>query len=436
MCSGGLEEGERLPYTRFLILFEKRLVLYSHIRGEEMSLDLNQVAAQIDGMAADLKAEEENWKNCLSRALETLRLQSADVDSLRRKIEGSRTTWLVAGVTDELAGSHQPPPCPDDFAVIASDGSHIDVDRHSPARCYLINIGSATLLYGQNPDAVLRSKPTLYAGKEDMTIVDPLGRGEQPVEGGLLGIKRAVSECLALAELGEALSPGLPAVALLDGSLVMWGLSGRAYPEYVRTELLKNGFLPALDRIKEVSQRTGLAAASYISLPRSTEVVNALRIAVCPHDPPDCDRYCPRNSPSSQRECDAVAGIRDRDLFSALLEPGERSATFVSGSSIIKDYRDHEIRFFYIKADGEIARVEFPCWVEENGLVDVLHTLILDQCRRGQGYPVALSESHEQAVVTGADREQFQHLIELALTEHQLSTATSEKNRSKRTRWV
>lgn len=402
-----------------------------------MSLDLNQLAAQIDGMAASLKAEEENWKGCLGRALEILHLQSADLDSLRRKIESSRTSWLVAGVSVQLVGSLQPSPCPSDFAVIASDGSHIDVDRHSPARCYLINIGSATLLYGQNPDAILRSQPTLYASKQDLTIADPLGSGEQSVEGGLLGIKRAVAECLALAELGEELSPEFPTVALLDGSLIMWGLAGHAYPEYVRTELLENSFLPALDRIKEVSQKTGLALASYISLPRSTDVVNALRVAICPHDPPDCDRHCPRSSPSSKRGCDAVAGVRDRDLFNALLEPGERSATFLSRSSVVRDYYgNHEVCFFYLKADEEIARVEFPRWVEERGLVDLVHALILDQCRRGQGYPVVLSESHEQAVVTSADREQFRHLVELALAEHRLPTTTSEKNRSKRTRWI
>ena len=402
-----------------------------------MSLDLNQLAAQIDGMAASLKAEEENWKGCLGRALEILHLQSADLDSLRRKIESSKTSWLVAGVSGQLVGSLQPPPCPSDFAVIASDGSHIDVDRHSPARCYLINIGSATLLYGQDPDAILCSQPTLYASKQDLTIVNPLGSDEQRVEGGLLGIKRAVAECLALAELGEELSPEFPAVALLDGSLIMWGLAGHAYPEYVRTELLENSFLPALDRIKEVSQKTGLALASYISLPRSTDVVNALRVAICPHDPPDCDRHCPRSSPSSKRECDAVAGVRDRDLFYALLEPGERSATFLSRSSVVRDYYGHhEVCFFYLKADEEIARVEFPRWVEERGLVDLVHALILDQCRRGQGYPVALSESHEQAVVTSADREQFRHLVELALAEHRLPTTTSEKNMSKRTRWI
>jgi hypothetical protein len=217
----------------------------------------------------------------------------------------------------------------------------------------------------------------------------------------------------------------------------MWGLAGHAYPEYVRTELLENGFLLAMDKIKKASQNLGLAPASYISFPRSTDVVNALRIAVCPHNPPDCDVNCPRSSPSSKRECDAVAGVRDRDLFFALLEPGERSATFVSRSSVVqKHYGDHEVRFFYLKAGDEIARVEFPRWVGEWGLVDLVHALILDQCRRGQGYPVALSEAHEQAVVKAADREQFQHLVELALADYRLQTTTSEKNRSKRNRWI
>ena len=402
-----------------------------------MSLDLNQVVAQIESMAASLKEGEEDWKGCLSRALEVFRTQSADLNSLKRRIEDSKVTWLVAGIADELLGSHQPVPCPADFAVVASDGSQIDVDRHSPARCYLINIGITTLQYGQNPDAILRSQPTLYASKEDMTIGDPGGSGGHPVTGVLLGIKRMVAECLALVEVGEGLSPRLPEVALLDGSLIMWGLAGDVYPEYVRTELLKNGFLSALDKIKEMGQNRELALASYISLSQSSEVINALRIAICPYDPPDCDRYCPRSSPSSERACDAVAGVRDRDLFYALLEPGERSAIFISRSSVVeKYYREHEVRFFYLRVDDEIARVEFPRWVEERGLVDLVHTLILDQCRRGQGYPVALSESHEQAVVTSVDRERFQHLIERTLTENKLSTAISAKSRSKRTRWV
>jgi NurA-like 5'-3' nuclease len=69
-------------------------------------------------------------------------------------------------------------------------------------------------------------------------------------------------------------------------------------------------------------------------------------------------------------------------------------------------------------------------------LLNLAHCLVLDQCRRGHGYPVALSEAHEQAVVTGADRENFQRLLEISLAEEKIPLTTSTKSRSKKTRWV
>ena len=87
--------------------------------------------------------------------------------------------------------------------------------------------------------------------------------------------------------------------------------------------------------------------------------------------------------------------------------------------------------------DDEIARVEIPQWVaQDENLLNLTHSLVLDQCRRGQGYPVALAEAHEQAVVTGADRESFWQLVESLLIGEHLPTPTSAKSFSKRTRWV
>ena len=402
-----------------------------------MSLDLTQVAAQIQGMASRLKIEEKERDRHLSCACETLRRMSVDLDSLKKKIASSRTSWLVAGLTDGLDRRYQPLPCPADYSVIASDGSHIDVDRHSPARCYLINIGTVFLRYGKKPNAILQSRPSLFARPDELTIVDPLGSGDQPVNSALLGIKRAVAECQALAETAELSPPDIPALAMLDGSLILWGLSGQVYPDYVKCFFLEDGLLPALERLRIKSLSAKLALVSYISAPRSTEVINALRVAICPYNPPDCDKCCPRNSSAADRACEAVAGVADSNVFSLLLKPGERSSTFISRSSVVKDhYGEHEVRFFYLKNDAEIGRVEFPRWVEETGLIDYVHTLILDQCRRGHGYPVALSEAHERAVVNVADREQFRQLVELALDHNRMTTTATAKDHSKRTRWV
>jgi hypothetical protein len=187
--------------------------------------------------------------------------------------------------------------------------------------------------------------------------------------------------------------------------------------------------------MRKLNGERRVALASYISFPRSTDVVNVLRVAVCPNDIPDCDRDCP---PGKNRDCEAVAGVRDRDLFINLLENGERSALFISPSKIVREhYGEHCVYFFYLRADDEIARIEIPQWVAESGpLLNLTHSLVLDQCRRGHGYPVVLSEAHEQAVVTGADRENFWELVESSLVEEHLPGTGSAKSLSKRTRWV
>ncbi len=132
-----------------------------------------------------------------------------------------------------------------------------------------------------------------------------------------------------------------------------------------------------------------------------------------------------------------VAGVQDRELFLNLLSQGERSALFISQSKIQKRYGVHRVYFFYLRVDDEIARVEIPQWVATNdSLLNLVHSLVLDQCQRGRGYPVALSEAHEQAVVTAADKENFWQLVESSLVEEHMPSLGSAKSWSKRTRWV
>jgi GNAT superfamily N-acetyltransferase len=399
-----------------------------------VSLDLTKVAAQVGEMVTRLKAGLAERQARLDYALDTLHRQTEDLEHLKRKIIASRTTWLVAGLVEGLDQHYPVLPLPAEFTVMATDGSHIDVDRHRSVRCYLINIGRVALHYGSEPEAVLGSLPTLYAEEKDLVIAPAEGKGrEQSIEGALLGAKRSVEECRHLAEMAAELPPGSSALALLDGSLILWGLE--AYPEFVSETLVDKGLLTHFDRMRELNRDKKLALASYISRPRATDVVNALRVAICPHDPADCDRYCMMGE---KRACDTVAGLQDRELFASLLEPEERSALFISQSSVVKKrYREHAVYFFYLRVDDEIARVEIPMWVARNkDLVGLTHSLVLDQCQRGQGYPVALSEAHEQAVVTTADRENFWQLVETNLVAEHLPTPTSGKSRSKRTRWV
>jgi hypothetical protein len=396
-----------------------------------VSLDLTKIASQVIGMITGLKDDHEARRKRLQFALETLGSPGIDLEELKKKISASRTSWLVAELVEGLEKRYQAPPVPANFTVIASDGSHIDVDRHRPNRCYLINIGSVVLTYGSRPDASLFNTPRLYADDEDMVITPPGGGREQPIEGTVLGIKRFVEECHALADLAAGIQTS-DCLALLDGTLILWGLE--AYPEFVADTLLHRGFLTCMENIKKLNTDRNIALASYISFPRSTDVVNALRVAICPHDAANCDEFCPQG----KRDCDDMSGVRDRDIFIELLAYGERSALFISPSKVVsKHYGDQRIHFFYLNTGDEIARIETPQWVaESNTLLNLTHSLVLDQCRRGHGYPSALSEAHEQAVVTGADRDNFWALVESEMVEGRMPNTGSAKSFSKRTRWI
>jgi hypothetical protein len=293
--------------------------------------------------------------------------------------------------------------------------------------------------YGDSPGAWLDNEPRLYTGEDSLYIMEPSGNRAQSLEGHLLGALRAVEELQALAALAKESDPELPTLALIDGSLILWGLVGGAYPDFVRRVLLDDMFLPALDELREMSKKRPLALASYISLPRSADVVNALRLdnRLCPYEAANCDMHCRALRPG-QRPCDEVSGVMDRDVYSSLLDEGERSDCFVSTSSIVEQYYGEQaVHFYYLNAGSEMARVEVPQWVvEDSTLLELTHSMLVDQSRKGHGYPVAISEAHEQAVVTMGDREEFRLMVEDALQGHRLPVFTSQKNFSKRMKWL
>jgi hypothetical protein len=398
-----------------------------------MTLDITKIADQIGAMVIKMKSGRRERLERLKYAQDKLQDKTINLEALKRKIASAKTpTWSPAGLVEGLDRRYSPPPAPSEYTVVAADGSNIDVDRHKAARCYLINIGTVSLHYGENPAAELESRPSLYSEEEDLVIRNEDNiRQEQQIRGALLDARRAVEECRGLAKIAAEVPPEIPTLALLDGSLVMFGMQN--YPEFVVRELVDKGLIQALDVLKKLGESRSLAVASYISLPQSDDVVNALRVAICPQESVDCDRFCAHG----QSACDVISGINDRALFSGLLEPGERSGIFVNPSTILKRYGVHQVFFFYLRVDDEIARVEIPEWVAaRRDLLELTHALVLDQCRRGHGYPVALSEAHEKAVITGSDREEFWLLVEEALEDEKMPVWSSTKSRSKLTRWI
>jgi hypothetical protein len=415
-----------------------------------MTLDFQQLAAQLDDLGPELRSQGEKAGQSLARALEAAHAWARRPDDLRRRLAEAHTSWRPAEpLSEPLDAAIDAPPAPADYVALATDGSHIDVERHNPLPCYLLNLGWARVRYGRSPDAELSSRPELAYGDQRLVLGDPSDASRQaPVRGDLLAALRAVGEVKLLAELAagdprSAGDPELPVLALVDGTFLLWGLAREEITAPVKRYLLDEGMIPALDRLRALAGERPVLPAGYVSRPDRAEVVHSLRVAVCPMARVDC-RACPRRDDGT-RPCDDVGVASDRQLFAHLLAPGQRSAVFVRqptpGSIEAQYYGEHRPAAFYLRTPAggtdEIACVEIPLWMaQDRERVAALHALILDQCSRNMGYPLALMEAHEQAVITGPERESFRILLESEVAAEGLAVNTSAKALSKRGRWL
>ncbi len=408
-----------------------------------MALDFGKTSRQllsaVGAVAMTSRTRRQRFADTIDRALAV-----SPAEAVRRTASVGRRPFIVARAGAEgLLDSHPPPGVPNDWTAVSVDGSHIDVDRHLPLRCYLINLGGCALTYGANPDCRLFSEPTLAAGDADLYLRPADGSpDEMPISGQLLGALRTVREVERLADAVAALPSDVPVVALLDGTLAFWDLQRGNYPGYVSETLIGVRLRSALARLRDAARGPRpVTVAAYTSRPQTTEVAGAVRLCLCGSDDTECARRCSARR-SDRAQCDAAAGFDDQELFAALLEPGHRSPLYQSGRLASRfgvglAVGDEWSHFYYVNSGAEIARVEVPDWVADDGnLLALGHAMLVRQCALGLGYPVVIAEAHEQAVVSGHDRAEFRKLALMLMEQQGLPTPESAKTLSKRLPWV
>ena len=397
-----------------------------------MALDLAALSRQVRAMSGSLATEANDQRDRQTLALGRYLEEAGAYQAWAQAVDLSRETaaWLLARPVEPLNALHELPPKPPDYALVATDGSQIDIERHGMAACYVINIGRVFLRYGAHPAAKLSSRPALYYREEDLYLTNGVRR--IPIEGNYLSARRDVEEGVALADLAEEFLTGeLPCVAVQDGTLVRWTLAGAE--KFVQEHFLAP-YLAYFDRLRE----RGIPVASYISRPRAPEVAGTIRLMLCP----DVDLAARRGAKCSEcsdsaagrtPSCYVCQGLTDAEIMADMLGEGQRGPLFVSMSRInVESYGPHLIHCFYLRVGREIARVEIPRWVAEDvAQVDLVHTVIYDQCIKGQGYPVALARAHEQAIIRAADRRAFLGIVEGSLLRAELPATASRKRESK-----
>ncbi len=379
-------------------------------------------------MAREASARHDVFARRRAAALSLMRVWNGRLDALRGLVQETEP-WLVAEPLEPLLTARPAPRIPPDVTVVATDGSGIDLDRHGLAQCYLINVGAAVITYGANPDAALSSRAALYYRDDDLYIDDDGAR--VPVQGALADLKRTLAEQARLLEIVRELRPS-PLVAVLDGTLLLWQLAGRAGEERFVAEAIAEYAAGLLE-----FRRLGVPVCSYVSRPNGRELTNLLRLAACPSGgegvaPPRCahcvDGQCVR---------DFLEPLPDRALMGHLRH-GERSGRFASRSPVLRYYgAGCGIEFVYVNVGDEVARLEIPAWVgADPAMLDLVHAAVYDGCQRGWGYPPALAEAHEQAVIRSGERDAFLRLVMEALNESDQPAELSAKRLSKNRRAV
>ena len=389
-------------------------------------LDLTKLTGQMQGLSQHLTLEATANRQRLELAQKHLQgaLQSQfDLVQLQEKWR-DRILFASATPTEPLDTCIDIPVPPKIHTVIATDGSQIAPSHHEIAYCYLLNMGRVVLHYGQNRHPLMDSLPEIFYRPEDLYVSRQWGiRTEE-----WMSYCRTASEATVLAELACSVKAGLsavPTLAMVDGSLIYWFLE--QIPADARDRILS----PILEAWRQLREAE-IPLMGYLSASRNVEGINFLRLLACPHPVPDCVSFCPNQL--EKVPCKVLDPLRDTALWSTQLKPGQRSLLWRSNARILDMYQDQQIYFCYVHVGTEIARIEVPSWVAQNTtILDQALGLMLAQVQKGQGYPVAIAEAHNQAVVRGPDKASFFALLERQMIKAGLkNVGTSYKEARKR----
>lgn len=389
-------------------------------------LNFTKLSSKISDISFELSQESEASSQRLRKAIEILGLAIENDISLGETLTTNidKFPWMVARPLEFLnANTPLPDINTDKFSVVATDGSQITPSHHEIALCYLINVGQILYTYGTGEKPIQESEPFIYDSDKDFTINSKKSPSNTSEE--VIAIKRMLAEMQELVNLCKiAKDRGHPAIAMVDGTLITWNITNQMWPEEYQMQILDK-FLSVLDEIKALE----VPICGYISNSRRNDVINLLRVQSCPYSEIDCENVC-----SKKEACDEIVPLYDRQIWLNQLKKGERSPIFASSAKILEKYNEHQICFFYINVgQDEIARIEIPRWVADNReYMKLIHFIVYDQVQKGRGYPIAIQEAHNQAVIKGADRAQFYSMLSRRMIIDNLKVSLSNKELKKR----
>ena len=155
---------------------------------------------------------------------------------------------------------------------------------------------------------------------------------------------------------------------------------------------------------------------------------------------------CSRRWPGQATPLPDTRGLSDPALWRGELAWGERTPAFLSARYDLArmgygeggDASDTEVGFIYFQAavDRPPARIEFPRWMLDAGLLDSVMDVVRAEVIAGTGYPYPIEAADAVAVISARDRAEFYALFQGFAEREGLRLSFSRKALSKSRRRV
>ena len=317
---------------------------------------------------------------------------------LQKTLQETASSLLTPKWSENICSYHEL--CNDVTAynILALDGSQIYPDRHQQTSCALINVGGVFLSYGEQVSSFERfSEPFLFSAqyRENHEVsVDGIDAHRNELE-----LKKSLEYAISYRRKFKK-----DFVVFFDGALIFWHL--------VDKPRLQEYYLPRYCAILQKFYDERIPLIGFISLPKSKDLINLIRMLL-----------------KIQNSSDSISMISDADLLFKQLKRYERTVLFKTQVSLCDVYpSEMKPYFFYCHVGDEVVRVELPAWIahDEERLYQV-ESIIKDQCMKGGGYPIALAEAHEAAVVKYSDQKMFFNLVQQISQQKNLSKKLQKK---------
>ena len=206
-------------------------------------------------------------------------------------------------------------------------------------------------------------------------------------------------------------------VAFYDGSLIM-SFALKAAPQY------RARYVSGAQRLLAASRETQIPLVGYIDTSYARDIVTLLA------------------GLDAGQALAETRGVHDALLWQGSLQWGDRSPAFISAREDLRqmEYGEQrtELAFVYFQAahDRPPARLEFPRWVLDAGLLDEVMTVVRAETIAATGYPYAIEAADAVAVISAHDRAQFYATFQEFADREGLAFSFSRKALSKNRRRV